>query len=296
MGLLDKVKGILFDEEEVEMPVIKKEPQIKNVMKEEKIEKEENPIKEIKVPKDDFSDKDNYKSESTFTFPIDFEDDDDREPIKPVEEPRPKYEEPKKHRQSEPRNYSDFLNKREEKKKFKPTPIISPVYGVLDQNYKKEDVIVKKDILRTPNELTLDEVRKRAFGSLEDELEENLTTETEASVTKVKEETSKKKETLIETKKEVVEKPIDKKKTIGELIEEDDMDIELPIIESIKEKEFEYNNNDTELEEGPTNSIKDLLDEENNSEIKENKESDEIDEDEADLFSLIDSMYEEKGE
>lgn len=295
MGLLDKVKGILFDEEEVEMPVIKKEPQVKNSIKEEKIEKEENPIKEIKVPKDDFSDKDNYKAESTFTFPIDFEDDEEKEPIKSVEEPRPKYEEPKRHRQSEPRNYSDFLNKREEKKKFKPTPIISPVYGVLDQNYKKEDVIVKKDILRTPNELTLDEVRKRAFGSLEDELEENLTTETENSVTKVKEKVSKK-ETVTETKKEVVEKPIDKKKTIGELIEEDDMDIELPIIESIKENEVEYNNNDTKLEEEPTNSIKDLLDEENNDEIKENKESDEIDEDEADLFSLIDSMYEEKGE
>ena len=68
MGLLDKVKGILFDEEEVELPEIKKETK-KEIVK----EVEEDSIKEIKVPKDDFSDRE-YKSESTFTFPIDLED------------------------------------------------------------------------------------------------------------------------------------------------------------------------------------------------------------------------------
>ena len=32
----------------------------------------------------------------------------------------------------------------EEKKSFKPSLIISPVYGVLDKNYHKEDITSKK--------------------------------------------------------------------------------------------------------------------------------------------------------
>ncbi len=277
MGLLDKVKGILFDEEEIELPEIKKETK-KEVKKEVK-EYDENPIKEIKIPKDDFSDRE-YRTENTFTFPIDFEDDEIKEEKKPA--PFIKEVKPKK---IEKRDYSDFLTKKEEKKHFKPTPIISPVYGVLDQNYKKEDVIVKKDILRKPNELSLEEVRKRAFGSLEDEIEENLTHTQEIKTTETK-------EIKKEIKFEEIEKPIDKKKTIGELIEEDNKNLEIPEIESIEEDNTEYNKdeqNDDNIE-APKNSIDDLLS------IKEKDDSNEIDDEEADLFSLIDSMYEEKGE
>lgn len=291
MGLLDKVKGILFDEEEIEIPEIKKET--RKEIKKEYIE-EENPIREIKVPKDDFSDRE-YKSETTFTFPIDFEDE---EPVKVEERKKTKLEEPRQTIRNEKRDYSDFLSKKDNKKQFKPTPIISPVYGVLDQNYKKEDVIVKKDILRSPKELTLEEVRKRAFGSLEDELEQNLTTDTKEI--KIKEELKLKKETKIETK---VEEPVDKMKTIGELIEEDNNRLDIPEfdnVESIKDEDIEYNNvSATDIEE-PTNSIEDLLshnEEEIEDVIKEeNVETNDIDDEEADLFSLIDSMYEEKGE
>lgn len=297
MGLLDKVKGILFDEEEVEIPEIKKETH-KEVKKVNVVE--ENPIKEIKIPKDDFSDKDNYKSESTFTFPIDFDDEEDEEPVNIVrEKPKPRTEVVRETRKNETRDYSDFLSKKEEKKKFKPTPIISPVYGVLDQNYKKEDVIVKKNILRKPNELTIEEVRKRAFGSLEDELEQNLTTESD-NVVKIKEKLEAKRETIIEPKKDVVvEKPVDKKKTIGELIEEDSIKLDIPEEVSIINDNDEYNNNVDEIVE-PKNSIDDLLEREEDSvkkeEIVKENDKDEIDDDEADLFSLIDSMYEEKGE
>ena len=292
MGLLDKVKGILFDEEEIEIPEIKKD----NITKEH-IEEEENPIREIKIPKDDFSDRE-YKSETTFTFPIDFEDE-EPVPIKVEEKPKqPRYEEYKQPVRNEKRDYSDFLNKRDTKKQFKPTPIISPVYGVLDQNYKKEDVIIKKDILRSPKELTLEEVRKRAFGSLEDELEQNLTTDTKEI--KIKEELKIKKETKIETK---VEEPVDKLKTIGELIEEDNSRLDIPEIDGIFDSEVEYNNDSaTDIEE-PKNSIEDLLshNEEPEEEIIieekiEPEEDNDIDDEEADLFSLIDSMYEEKGE
>lgn len=299
MGLLDKVKNILFDEEEVEIPVIKKEPKKEKKYEEVNVSKveEQDPIRELKVPKEDFSDKNNYKSESTFTFPIDFEDE---EPIKKVEKPKPKVEEYKPIKTHEKKDYSSYLSKHEDKKKFKPTPIISPVYGVLDQNYKKEDVIVKKDVLRRPNELSLDEVRKKAFGTLEDEIDANLVTDSDIDVIKTKEEVKIKKEQIIEKKKDVeVEKPVDKLKTIGELIEEDSMNIDIPELDSIKINSLDDNINSTteELEE-PKNSIDDLLDREEEifEDNKDDIESNEIDEEEEDLFSLIDSMYEEKGE
>ena len=70
MGLLNKIKGILFDEEEIELPEIKKEevkekPK-KQIVEEEKVERD--PIKEIKLPKEDFSDKENYKSKLLLLF------------------------------------------------------------------------------------------------------------------------------------------------------------------------------------------------------------------------------------
>ncbi|MBQ3020966.1 MAG: hypothetical protein IJD92_01925 [Bacilli bacterium] len=299
MGIFDKIKGILFDEEEVELPEIKKEPE-KVVKKENiRIEEDENPIKEIKIPKDDFSDRE-HKTESTFTFPIDFDDEEFERPVR-EEKPRPRIEETIEKKQPLKRDYTDFLNKKDVKKQFKPTPIISPVYGVLDQNYKKEDVIVKKDVLRRPNEITLDEVRKKAFGTLEDEIELNMPSNEEKTIIKE------------EIKKEIiVEEPVDKLKTIGELIEEDSLKIDVPKLESIIDEEEQHNNKEDEEEitiEEPKNTFEDLIKEDIIDDVEEEIieeeiiedevkeiEEDEIDEDEADLFSLIDSMYEEKGE
>ena len=44
---------------------------------------------------------------------------------------------------------------------FKPTPIISPVYGVLDKNYTKEDITVKE----LPKNEDIDLVRDKAYGN-----------------------------------------------------------------------------------------------------------------------------------
>lgn len=285
MGLLDKVKNILFDEEEVEVPIIKNDIKSDELNEENEIEKDT--IKEIKLPKDDFSDKE-YRSESTFTFPIDFEDE---EPVIVPEKPviKKPVDDYKINRVNEKKDYSDFLKKHDDKKKFKPTPIISPVYGVLDQNYKKEDVVVKKDVLRRPNELTLDEVRKRAFGTLEDEIDANLVQEEDVDVIKTKEEVKIKKEQIIEKKKELPEEPVDKNKTIGELTLEESYSIDVPELSSIKINDLEDNSIEEKVE--PKNTIDDLL----GREVIEEKE-DNINEDEEDLFSLIDSMYEEKGE
>lgn len=69
--------------------------------------------------------------------------------------------------------------KKEEKKVFKPTPIISPVYGVLDKNYHKEDIVSKPSSIQTnqnmlEEEPSIETIRNKAYGTLEDELENTL--------------------------------------------------------------------------------------------------------------------------
>lgn len=70
------------------------------------------------------------------------------------------------------------VEKKQEKKTFKPTPIISPIYGVLDKNYHKEDIKTKHSFLNTTyhnnKEVSIDDIRKRAYGTLEDDLEITL--------------------------------------------------------------------------------------------------------------------------
>ena len=61
----------------------------------------------------------------------------------------------------------------EEKKIFKPTPIISPVYGILDKNYHKEDIVSRNEV-KEPELNPIDTVRNKAYGTLEDELENTL--------------------------------------------------------------------------------------------------------------------------
>ena len=65
----------------------------------------------------------------------------------------------------------------QEKKVFKPTPIISPVYGILDKNYHKEDIVSRDEVIARKEsnvESSIDLVRNKAYGTLEDELEDTL--------------------------------------------------------------------------------------------------------------------------
>lgn len=70
------------------------------------------------------------------------------------------------------------------KKPFTPSPVISPVYGILDKNYKKEEIVdrqggmkrekVVKPIIKeesvapTDADIDIDSVRKKAYGTLDD--------------------------------------------------------------------------------------------------------------------------------
>ena len=50
--------------------------------------------------------------------------------------------------------------------------MISPVYGVLDKNYKKEDIVVVKE--ESQKKIDVDDVRKKAFGTLEEDIEKSI--------------------------------------------------------------------------------------------------------------------------
>jgi hypothetical protein len=73
--------------------------------------------------------------------------------------------------------YGTYEHK-EEKAYFRPSPIISPIYGILDKNYKKEDVVSKREVRIsssfTRSNVSVDEVRDKAYGgaSREEEIKE----------------------------------------------------------------------------------------------------------------------------
>ena len=72
-----------------------------------------------------------------------------------------------------------YPTKKEEdlKPKFKASPVISPVYGILDKNYTKEEVREKSEdntMKRPSKKVDFETVRKKAFGNLADEIKDNM--------------------------------------------------------------------------------------------------------------------------
>lgn len=153
MKLFEKVKNMFTEEVEEEKPVIKKE--VRHV--------------EIPTPRVEEPVVEEKKEEKLLFF-----DDKDFEDLEREEEkiikPAPKKEEPLPYKGVKP------LINDEPKKVFKPSPIISPVYGVLDKNYKKDDIVTKKSPRSSyhSENITVDDVRKRAFSTLEDDLKNEI--------------------------------------------------------------------------------------------------------------------------
>lgn len=154
MGLLDKMKN-LFTEEVEDEPV---KSEVIQVEIPAPVKKQE-PVVEVK--KDIVSDSEVIKKEEK-AAPIFFDDEYFRE----LEQPKVTKKEVK----------SSYMKEKKEEKRFKPTPIISPVYGVLDKNYNKEDITTKKEreTITSNSKFSIDDVRKKAYGSLEDDIETTL--------------------------------------------------------------------------------------------------------------------------
>lgn len=181
MKFLDKIKDLFTDEEEefetkeVEVEEEKEQPSklptfMRNKIEEE--EKQKETIKEEVIA----SDREVVKTRSNnFSFPIDIEEEYDvvytprnKNVLEEREEARPKT------------SVAELYSKKEEPKpkKFKPTPVISPVYGVLDKNYTKDEVKIQDEnsyeIPRTSRKVDFETVRNKAYGTLTDDIRNNL--------------------------------------------------------------------------------------------------------------------------
>ena len=301
MGLVSKLKNILFEEEEVEIPVIEKKEKKPEVVREYKelpkkeevkvtnyqnyddiapaIHEEKRLEEKARVSNNNVvSEREIFKSEKTFNFPaFDEEEFDSFVPKKRatnvLEHERKKQEKKTEVKPDYRRDYKRLEEVKDvrEVKKFRPSPIISPVYGILDKNYTPDEITTRTEVVTTRS-LDVDSVRKKAFGTKE---------EKEAIKNKEKEE-----EILMDKS---LEERLEKARTIDELLKDSSdevIDIPVSIDEEIDESFPSIDHLDEEEEiVKPVKKV--------NTQEKKIEEDDTL---ENDLFDLIDSMYENREE
>ena len=314
MGLFNKLKDILFEDEEVEEKEVKKEEkkESKKVEATRPIAERIEPQRKIETPVEPpvreqprmsssstsststattstksynnyntVNERDLFKSDNTFPFP-DFDEEEFSSSMSRQQQRSNKsttnvleYEKKKKIEKKYDYGRYERTETREvvEKKKFKPSPIISPVYGILNEDYKIEDIKDKTEEYAS-NNLDYNSVRKKAFSEVET-LEEPKETFYEETVTvKLKENAEEKKQ---------------KVKTIDELLE-DTADVEISL-EKEKPTKVEKTNNISEYTK-VDEDLEEITD--NNKSSNTSVQLDEDDTLENDLFDLIDSMYDSR--
>ena len=225
MKLIDKLKNVFFeeveeDEEEEEIPQTfakkvelpkkkietrefeevsfkKEEPKEEKHEEEEKnsFQVKEEPEKEKEKEFPMMFDDDDFMEDggSSFSLPKEDEEETYRRETREYNEDKGLYQGKKElsyvESISNKPTYSYTKNYYEEKetKGFKPSPIISPIYGILDKNYHKEEVVTKREtrIASTYNKPDLDSIRNKAFGS---EIEETTKVKKESNIQPANEE------------------------------------------------------------------------------------------------------------
>ena len=277
MGVFSKLKNIFYDEEYIDEPeaeikkvdkVVKKEvEEAKPRVEEIKITREEPKREEIKrvveEPKstNDFSERELFRSERTFNF-TEFDDDEELPPRRNVLNPEPKVA--KRVEVQKPAIP-------EQPKIFKPSPVISPIYGILDKDYKKDEVVSKtvreEKIVIKDSATTYDTVRRKAYGTLEDELEDTLNSMNKLTPEAISNEVNKIDESVNE-----LDKKTNKIEDLISKIESTTSDISVGELEDKMELEhFDDEDDEPVSDKTMTNSTL-----------------------EHDLFNLIDSMYDDK--
>lgn len=276
MGVFSKLKNIFYDEVEVDEPAkeikidkpVKKEivekPRVEEIKVVRQEEKREEPKRE-ETPKenDNFgNERDLFRSERTFNF-TQFDDDEiDLPPRRNVLEREKKVV---KQEVKEPVV--------EQPKVFKPSPVISPIYGILDKDYKKEEIAPKKvevkETTLSANTVNYDTVRRKAYGTLEDDLEDTLNkmnkltpNDIQAEVQKIDSDVNK-----LEERSNKIEDLITKIESSSE------MNKNVSVGELEDKVKLENFDDTTELSNDKTMTDSTL---------------------EHDLFNLIDSMYDDK--
>ncbi len=324
MKLLDKVKNLFTEEIEEEVPIRKEvkkveiaQPKVEQPKMEIPRVREEIEVKKEEAPQ--ISESSALNKEEKFKFPVYF-DDKDFEDLPKAKELSKEPSVAKIERAYQGTNPAPV----EPKKRFRVSPVISPVYGVLDKNYNKDDIKIKSEKttkrIHIEDKITIDDIRNKAYGTLEDDLENSLLTKTIAK------EQPKPVEPGIDIFEEIENTDttsnnndllmqditFDKEKvvTVEEATKEVNASLEEEL-EKQKKKIEELNDyihtiqNEAEIfqpnvEEEP-NIIEEVVKEEKEqtTESAPEEKSDEQKEeavDEGDLFSLIDSMYEKRDE
>ena len=272
MGLkskFSKMKSFLFDEEEEKEVKVKSRPE-KNIKKERKEDFHTKKIDEVKDfyfedLSDDYSKNEQIKSrseikEKEFSFP-DFEDF-----MVATKKPEPIIKEEKK-KESRTVLYQGSKRK-EESKKFKPTPIISPIYGLLDD--EGNTISDSKKEIISNDEVSLDDIRKKAYGSFDRNLDDTIKNLSSKTIEEAEKEMEEKELSREKAKKE-------KKKIVEEEAEEDDDDMILP---NVSFKEIDVDKRVTKEEKKEKKVVDD--------------DDDDDDTKEQDLFNLIDTMYQKQ--
>ena len=277
MGVFTKLKNIFYDEE-----IIETEPTIKEVSVPNQVQKN---VASKNTKNDEpiinkLNERELFKSEPTFKFPI-FEEEEEfkKSTLGSRSNNVMDYEKRQKLVKDEKKEI-----KKEEKTVFKPSPIISPIYGILNKEYEKEEIVKKNKETTVSSETEYDKVRNKAYGILEGELNQTMPNITKETVLDVEE--------IIDD----LEEELDKTQTnIENLLNEIEKNTNL----SIGKLEENYMENEERNEEKKEEFEE--LEEFDSNEFKLKKEVNHIDEVgdktlEHDLFNLIDSMYEEEEE
>lgn len=299
MGFLNKLKELFTDVEEIdevdseeeaeeeknELPKVMREAVLEE---EKKHEREEIEIKQIPPVKREGVNL-NQTREQRFDFSRTIEKEFNATQNKATLNVIKEVEKPKKVADL----YQDNA-KEKNKNHFRASPVISPVYGVLDKNYTKEEVMEKDDassnLKRPSKKVDFETVRKKAFGNLTDEIKDNLLCENCELLKEARRNATLKEDDLLYDISKEAEEADNKKITMEKAIENyEDFGVayEIP-----KEEKIEKENNDIKIvnhndEEAKAEQIeiKEVPKVENTDASSANKD---------DLFDLIDSMYEDK--
>lgn len=323
MGLFDKFKDLFTDEEEVyetkEIEVEDKEEENKlPTFMRNKIEKEE---KELKILESDKTEEEkevailveNPVKKEENKFPFNFDDDDFIEPTRFSRSVVQKEKTVEKIKEPQVPTIKPYSNKKEleKPKKFKPTPVISPVYGVLDKNYRTEEVVSKNEdsyeMQRPSKKVDFESVRKKAYGTLTDDIKANMMCENcellkeikvNKKIEKLTEEDLLYNMTVDEEENNIEEtSQMDKDITLGEARENyDDFGVEYevpPQRELRKTQEVKIVNHAEEKVVVEKVEVKEPV--ENKKIVVEEDKSKDL-ELTDDLFNLIDSMYKERND
>ncbi|HIR48701.1 MAG TPA: hypothetical protein IAB35_01850 [Candidatus Faecimonas gallistercoris] len=360
MGVFDKIKNALFEEEYVEVeekPRVKPKPRKEKVKKENresskkhdnkpiakkvvlpnKKEEHEEELDDYKPRDEDFEivpEREKQVNTSEFKFPAvddqEFKEESyysepkivevvEKESIKVEEEPvlyqgtkkeSELYQGVKKesdlyHGNRETNLYhSDYSNsipmheygtydKKDTKTVFKPSPIISPIYGILDKNYKKEEIVPKREVhisSYTREHMSVDDVRRKAYGNLADDIAADIDGTNNPSVDEDENNNIETDNLLVDLSNDE-EKPKVSEVTVGdaeEYFKDLGLEYNIDYKDSSKEKATgrrvtEDYNEEEKVASATANTTNDLADKSNDPTTDDN------------LFDLIDSMYEEEN-